>query len=40
MQLLSRDEFRKQVFERDNYKCVICGEKAFGRFYNEFRNSH
>lgn len=22
--LLTRDEFRKQVFERDNYRCVIC----------------
>lgn len=28
MKLLSRNEFRKQVFERDNYKCVICKEKA------------
>jgi 5-methylcytosine-specific restriction endonuclease McrA len=25
--LLTRDEFRKQVFERDNYRCVICGAK-------------
>lgn len=23
--LLTRDEFREQVFHRDNYKCVICG---------------
>lgn len=23
--LLSRDEFRKKVFERDQYRCVICG---------------
>lgn len=21
-----RDKFRNDVFERDNYKCVICGE--------------
>jgi len=27
-ELLTRDEFRKQVFERDNYKCVICGKPA------------
>lgn len=26
--LLSRDAFRHFVFERDNNKCVICGEKA------------
>ena len=26
--LLTRDEFRKQVFERDAHKCVICGEHA------------
>ena len=26
--LLSRDEFREGVFKRDNYKCVICGEKG------------
>lgn len=26
--LLSRDVFRTKVFERDDYKCVICGEKA------------
>lgn len=26
--LLSRDEFRKRVFERDNCKCVVCTEKA------------
>lgn len=23
--LLNRNEFRKQVFQRDNHKCVICG---------------
>lgn len=26
--LLSRDEFRKNVLNRDNNKCVICGNKA------------
>jgi len=26
--LLDRDSFRKGIFYRDNYKCVICGEKA------------
>lgn len=26
--LLTRDEFRQSVFERDHYKCVICGESA------------
>ena len=26
--LLSRDKFRESVFERDNYKCVICKEDA------------
>lgn len=26
--LLTRDEFRTQVFQRDNYKCVICSEPA------------
>jgi len=26
--LLTRDEFREQTFERDNHKCVFCGEPA------------
>jgi RNA ligase-like protein len=26
--LLSRDEFRKAVFERDRYECVVCGVDA------------
>jgi hypothetical protein len=26
--LLSRDDFRKAVFERDVYQCVMCGEPA------------
>lgn len=26
MKLLSRDEFRNAVFERDGHKCVICGK--------------
>lgn len=26
--LLSRDQFREGVFERDGHKCVFCGEKA------------
>ena len=26
--LLTRDIFRNSVFERDEYKCVICGEPA------------
>ncbi len=25
--LLSRDEFREQVFSRDNHMCVVCGNK-------------
>lgn len=25
--LLSRDQFRESVFERDGYKCIICGGK-------------
>ena len=25
---MTRDEFRQSVFERDNHKCVICGESA------------
>lgn len=28
MKLLSRNEFREETFKRDNFKCVICGEKA------------
>lgn len=27
-QLLTRDEFRNAVFERDNHKCVVCGDPA------------
>jgi len=26
--LLSRQDFKKYVFERDNHKCVFCGEEA------------
>jgi hypothetical protein len=26
--ILTRDQFREGVFERDKHKCVICGEKA------------
>ena len=26
--LLTRDNFRDSVFERDNHKCVFCNEKA------------
>jgi hypothetical protein len=26
--LLTRDQFREQTFERDNHKCVFCGEPA------------
>ena len=28
MELLSRDEFRGEVFKRDDYKCVVCKEPA------------
>ncbi len=28
MKLLTRDEFREGVFERDNHKCVVCQEDA------------
>jgi hypothetical protein len=28
MELLTRDEFRRQVFERDHHECVICGLTA------------
>lgn len=27
-QLLTRDEFRNAVFERDGHKCVVCGQPA------------
>lgn len=27
-ELLTRDSFRNKVFERDAYKCIVCGEKA------------
>ena len=26
--LLTRDKFREGVFERDDYKCVVCGNPA------------
>jgi len=26
--LLTRDEFREKTFDRDNHKCVVCGEQA------------
>lgn len=35
---LTRDEFRKSVFERDKYKCIICGEKAIFNDKNEVVN--
>ncbi len=28
MKLLSRDQFRESVFERDDHKCVVCGAPA------------
>lgn len=28
MKLLTRDEFREGVFERDGHKCVVCGDDA------------
>src|SRR5260221_219878 len=28
MKLLTRDEFREAVFERDDHKCVVCGKPA------------
>jgi 5-methylcytosine-specific restriction endonuclease McrA len=28
MKLLTRDEFRNAVFERDGHRCVICGNEA------------
>jgi hypothetical protein len=28
MKTLTRDEFREEVFERDNFKCVVCGSEA------------
>ena len=27
-ELLNRQDFKKSVFYRDNYKCVICGKSA------------
>ena len=26
--LITRDDFRQSVFERDSHRCVICGEPA------------
>lgn len=26
--LLTREDFKKIVFERDNHKCVVCGQPA------------
>ncbi len=26
--LLSRTEFKEQVFKRDKYKCIVCADKA------------
>jgi hypothetical protein len=28
--LLTRKDFREAVFKRDNYACIICGEKSIG----------
>ena len=28
MNLLSREDFRKEVFKRDNNKCIVCGKPA------------
>lgn len=28
MKPLNRDDFRNQVFKRDKFSCVVCGEKA------------
>ena len=28
IETLTRDEFREGVFERDKYRCVICGQPA------------
>lgn len=33
--LLTRNEFRKSVFKRDGYKCIVCGEKAILDSNNE-----
>jgi 5-methylcytosine-specific restriction endonuclease McrA len=33
-ELLTRDQFRQAVFERDHHRCVLCGEpnpEAFSR---------
>lgn len=38
MKILSRDEFRKQVFERDKYKCVICNQNAIFDLNDEVTN--
>ncbi len=40
--LLTRDQFRNQVFQRDANKCVVCGDKAQGahhwKYSQQFKN--
>ena len=35
-----RTQFRESVFKRDNYCCVICGEKHSIETADEFLDSH